>query len=142
MECLDLRRKLDNVTGVAYSLINLGACSLTEGHIDQSREQYSQALTAFSDLGDPIGMAASFEGLAWLSPPLTAARLPGAAENLRKGVGAPLLDYDLADYDRHLAKIRASAATEGEFQEAWREGASMSRDALVVLALDDESSGR
>jgi hypothetical protein len=62
----------------------------------------------------------------------------GAADALRKWIGAPLPLGDKPLYDRYLEMTRA-ALNKDEFDKAWAEGAAMSLDQAVeyALAMDD-----
>jgi non-specific serine/threonine protein kinase len=66
-----------------------------------------------------------------------AAKLYGAAEALRRAVGAPLSPVDLPDHEHSLAAARAQLE-EAVWEEAWAEGQAMTIEEAVEYALFEE----
>jgi hypothetical protein len=64
-----------------------------------------------------------------------AARLFGAAEELREAGGAPLPSAGRANYERDVAAVRA-ALSEVDFTISWAEGRGMTMDQAVEYALE------
>ncbi|MCV4632950.1 hypothetical protein OFB83_30580, partial [Escherichia coli] len=63
-----------------------------------------------------------------------AARLFGAGEALREAVGASVLPFYRADYDRGVEAARAGLDAE-TFRATWAEGREMSFEQAVAYAL-------
>jgi hypothetical protein len=70
-----------------------------------------------------------------------AARLWGAAEALRKSIGAPLHPTERPDYDRSVATARAQL-NETAWEAAWAEGMAMSAEEAAEYALGEDDRAR
>jgi hypothetical protein len=83
-------------------------------------------------------IAESLDRFAWVATDQDrlhrAARLLGAADELRRRMGAPLPLGDKPLYDRYLEAIHA-ALNNDEFDKAWAEGTALSLDQAVEYAL-------
>jgi hypothetical protein len=66
--------------------------------------------------------------------PRRAARLLGAAENLRQSSRTVMLGPEQVDYDRHLEQLR-SALDGAELEREWAVGRSMVLDDAIDLAV-------
>ena len=67
-----------------------------------------------------------------------AAHLFGAAETLRESVGASVLAFYRADYDRAIATVRA-AIGQRAFESCWSEGRTLAPEEAVAYALGESS---
>ena len=74
------------------------------------------------------------EVLTWQHEHQRAARLFGAAEALRDTVGASVLAFYRADYDRAIAAARDALGRQ-PFEALWREGRETTSDGIVSCAL-------
>jgi hypothetical protein len=63
-----------------------------------------------------------------------AARLLGAAEALRKAIGASVYEVDRADHERAAASIRSGSGAKG-LDRAWAEGRAMTLEQAIEYAL-------
>ncbi len=68
-----------------------------------------------------------------------AARLYGAAAALRERLGAPLPPCDRAEYQRRLARLRATLGKQA-LALAWAEGRALSYDQSVQYGLGTSDS--
>nr|CAA9265327.1 hypothetical protein AVDCRST_MAG63-2647 [uncultured Armatimonadetes bacterium] len=147
-ESLALKRELGDPYGLADSLGNLALAASGQGDHTTARALYQESLTIWRDLGDRRGVAAALEGLAGLeaakeagsagdapgSAAERAACLAGAAEALRRSIGARLSPSDLAQNERALAPARAALAPDA-FRAALAAGAALSLEAAVAYAV-------
>jgi len=126
-ESLAIHRETGDQLGTARRLYDLGRVAFGEGDV-RARALYEEALTIFLALKSKWFIAASFEALAAAvlaqGKRTSAARLWGAAESLREGMGAPIPPVERAAYDRSVAAARAQLG-EKSFAAAWAEGRSM-----------------
>jgi predicted ATPase/DNA-binding CsgD family transcriptional regulator len=141
-ESLDLQKELQDRWGSAQSLATLAKVKAYQGDNAEAGALYQRSLDILGDVGDRQLIAACLEGLAAtvLSPAGTrarqqngksfpgevywAVRLLGAAEQLRKAIGAPLPPVELATYKRLLTATRAQLG-DAPFKMALREGQNM-----------------
>jgi hypothetical protein len=121
----------------ALILATLGHALFHTGEINWSGTAQLEALDLFASLGNPWGIAICLDGLAQLAAlrgdAVAAARLFGAEEELRRraAIGAwPTVAGD------HHAGVDAVASTLGraEYERAFAEGRSWTRDEAVVYA--------
>jgi hypothetical protein len=112
-------------------------------HLDDfgtARALMTDSLTLLCDIGDKDGIADGLERFAMLATlqaqAARAARLFGAAAELRKAIGTAPAPPDKAAYDALLATIRSSLSTT-EFESAWRAGEALTIDEAVREAIDN-----
>src|SRR4029079_9601482 len=93
------------------------------------------------DQRDPWFVSRSLETLAAITAARSqfgrAARLFGASEALRTGLGAAVLPFYQATYDRGVAATR-SALRAASFEHAWTAGRAMRIDQALAFALQPE----
>jgi predicted ATPase/DNA-binding SARP family transcriptional activator len=132
--------ELQSRGAIASSAYNLGRLASRQRDLRGARSSYVECLAIRRELGDRQGIAEALEGLAAVAgregQPDQAACLLGAAAALREAIGAPLPPVDRADYERHLAAVRA-ALGEAAFASAWTEGRTMSLEQLIAAAEGD-----
>jgi predicted ATPase/DNA-binding SARP family transcriptional activator len=162
-ESLAIRRELGDSQGIAGSLNNLAGVALAERDYSGARSLHKESLPIRRDLGDSQGMAASLEALAetewqWLDPlgvdelstnsreekgqgthecvraAIRAARLLGAADGLRKAIGAPMLPDEKAENERLIQRIQEVVDAE-LFAAEWGKGRMMNLEDAVSSAL-------
>jgi predicted ATPase len=131
---LVLRRELGAKVGVGWSLHNLALVARDRGDYVRAFELFCASLDIRRELGDRRGIADCLEGLAAVAAalrrPREAARLYGAAAALREAIEAPILPFDQAEYDRHLAATQAQLE-QSAFAEAWATGRAMTPEQSV-----------
>ena len=96
------------------------------------------------DIDDRRGMAHSLEGLAavcaGLREPLRAARLFGAAEQLRVDIGVPIPAGKRQSHDAAVHYATALAESRSAFDECWQHGRLMGLSNAVAYALEPASA--
>jgi tetratricopeptide (TPR) repeat protein len=139
-EALALRRELGDRGGIAASLNSLGNVVYSQGDRASARALYEEALATQQELGDRRNIAYTLESLAALTSAQgqaeRAARLWGAAQVLREALGAPLSQYERAEYDQCLAETRSMIGEES-FATAWSVGRTLTLDQAIEYALED-----
>jgi len=141
-ECLAIDRELGDKQGMSGSFINLGDLARKEGDHGASRSFLAEGLRLCRELGDRRYTAPALEDFAALAgaqqQPERAARLYGASEALREGVGAPLGPAGREEVERDLAALRAALGDEA-FDSAWSAGRAMTWEQAVGHALEEDS---
>jgi hypothetical protein len=127
--------------GVAYSLDSLGDVEQSQGNDAGADAYYQESLAMLQDLGDKFGIVCSIEAFARVAQgrqqPDRATTLLGAAEALRKTIGAHRQPTENADYNRAVATIQGQM-DETAFIQAWSNGLAMTSDQAVAYALQTE----
>jgi tetratricopeptide (TPR) repeat protein len=145
-QCLVLAREAGSTTGSAWALYNLGNVALEQGDPARAAVLFADSLALFRDMGGLRGIACGLEGLARVvTAPGTkpealprATRLLGAAAALRGSVGAPLVPYEQAGYERTVAALRG-ALGDAAFQATWAAGHALTPEQAIADALDEPS---
>jgi predicted ATPase/DNA-binding CsgD family transcriptional regulator len=140
-ECLAITRSLGDRRSSARALHQLGGVTFAEGDYATSRALRQEALAIFDELGDRV-LVSQFivelaEVVAAQGDCLLAAQVFGAAETLRRSIGAKLLPAHLEAYGRGVATARARLSEEA-FAAAWAKGRTMSPG--QVLAVLEQSA--
>jgi len=139
-EGLALLRERGDRLFAAIALHDLGQVAQDQGQYDRARAIHAESLSLCRDLGSRRGIAMCLEKLAGIAgaqgQPGRAARLLGAADALRKAIGAPIGAADRRDYERLVAVVRADL-TESEFALAWEQGRVMTLEQAIACALMD-----
>jgi tetratricopeptide (TPR) repeat protein len=140
-ESLAILRELGYRQSTANSLNNLGNVAYQQGNYRSAQALHQEGLAIGRELGDKRGIALALEGLASvvaaLGSSLRAARIWGAAEQLREEVGSPLPPKDRPDYDRRAAAARAAVGDDAAFDRAWQQGRALTLEQAIELALED-----
>jgi non-specific serine/threonine protein kinase len=98
--------------------------------------RYAEALRSFFDAGELWSVAGCLDGVAALGVArdgLRAARLLGAAAELRTAIGAPLFPQDRPTHELAVATVKA-ALGEAAYTEAWAAGGRLSLESAMDLA--------
>jgi predicted ATPase/DNA-binding SARP family transcriptional activator len=121
--------------GNALALTQRAALHEVDGEVDAVRPLLLRALALRRHFAHRPGVAACLEGLAALpaTGPARAARLLGAAEALRRSVGAAIPPPERPARDRRVVALRDSLG-EAAFAAAWREGEAWSLEDAVRAA--------
>jgi tetratricopeptide (TPR) repeat protein len=117
---------------VAASRATLGAALLRQGEHAQAIELLNESLRSRDEIGDKGGIPWCFEWLAEAAftatghsdGPLRAARLLGAAQEMRAAIGSPIDPVDLPDHERIVAVVQ-SRLSDTAFVAAWEAGRAM-----------------
>jgi len=75
--------------------------------------------------------------VAALGSPMRAARIWGAAEQLREVIGVPQLPSERPRYERRVAAVRAVVGNDVAFARAWQEGRALTMEQGIELALSE-----
>jgi tetratricopeptide (TPR) repeat protein len=133
-------RKWMNTAILRWCLHHLGFVKHLLGDSASASALLREALTIQHRELHCLCIVESLERFAWIAADQhcagRATRLFGAAEALRKWMGAPLPLGDKPLFDSYLEKARA-ALESGEFNQAWAEGVAMTMEQAVDFALSD-----
>ncbi|MGH8896269.1 MAG: BTAD domain-containing putative transcriptional regulator [Egibacteraceae bacterium] len=131
-------QEIDEAFLQAWTNNRLGRLAAARGDADAARSAYEEALGVGQRAGMPWHVAATLEGLAALDgvagQPDHAARLLGAAEAIRAGIGAPRWPSLRDDHERVVGVVRA-ALGETAFAAAQAEGRALTLAQAAALAL-------
>ena len=135
-ECIERSRTLGTPPG--YPLLNLGLAHVRLRRIDEARTEFREALEEGSREKERELVFYALEGLANVHAAsgndLQAARLWGASEAIREGLGAKLAR---AEFELHEDAVRVARTRTGDaFDRAWAEGRALSEERAVALGLD------
>jgi hypothetical protein len=122
-----------------------------QGNFVQATDPLTQSLTLYRDTDDVWGIIECLETFTWLvsgqavkvpqqargiAPTLArAARLLGAAAEMRAVTGHPPIVGSQAIHERNAAAIRAQLGEDG-FAAAWAEGRAMTLEQAIAYALE------
>ena len=127
---------------IALPLRNLAVIAHRQGDYGAARRLLEESLHGLRGLGEKWFLSRSIETLAEVMASAgeheRAARLFGAAETLRDAVGASVLAFYRADYDRAIDSVR-SALGRLAFESCWIEGRRLAPEEAVAYALRESS---
>ncbi len=139
-ESLSIKRELGDRQGISVSLGNLGLVARDQGDFASARLLLEENLVIQRELGDRRGNAESFEGFGGLALAqqqyTRATRLWGAAESLRKEIGAPIPPNEREQFDRDVTLAREALGNE-TFAAVWAEGRAMTLEQAITYALGE-----
>jgi predicted ATPase/class 3 adenylate cyclase len=138
-ESLALHRELGDTINVAIILGNLGETAWRQGNYAEARAWYDESLVICQEVGYTSVTIFVLEGCAALAvtqrQPLRAARLWGAAMQLRETSGQPIHPADKPQYDAGVADARAQL-DQATFAAAWAAGRALTLEQAIAYALD------
>lgn len=152
-ESLALQKELEDRWGLAQSLSFAARVTAFQGDYAKARALYLQSLDLLGDVGDKRLIASCLEGLAYTAVQVPgvqgrmqdrkpsrkemywAVRLLGAAEQLRKAIGAPLSPIELASYKQIVITTRSQLG-DTAFKATWREGQNMLSAGASHMVID------
>jgi DNA-binding CsgD family transcriptional regulator len=122
---------------------SLAAVALAEGHRDEARQHYLTILGIATELHDEPGFVNAVEGLATVAAEggqwERALRLGAAAERLRDTLFfRRSMPFMRGTFEAAVARARR-AMPEATATAVWNEGANMSREQLIAMALTGAS---
>jgi len=142
-ESLAIRRRVGDRPGTARSLLALGVHARRRRRYAQAHECFQESLPITQETGNRRDIATCLEGIAGLCVSQKkhemAARIFGAADQLRETIGAPIPVGHRHRHDREIASIDR-ALDAGGFERAWAQGRAMDLDEAIAEAL--RASGR
>ena len=138
-EAVALNRERGHKDSLPYALDNLGWTALARGDPERAENRFEECLLLCKDLNNRISATLSLEGLACATGARgeyeRSARLLGAAEALREGVGYEKGPADRALQDPYLLPVRAELD-----EAAFAEGRTMTFEEAVEYALSTEGA--
>jgi predicted ATPase/transcriptional regulator with XRE-family HTH domain len=150
-ESLAISQEQGTKWGIAASLGTLGWLALCEGDYERARQLLRESILTRQEIGDKGGMAWCLEWLAvttiteWevggqeahIAHAARAARIFGAAQILRRNIGAITDPADRPEYERNIELLRLRLSAE-EFDNAWQEGQALSVQQAIAYALKEK----
>ena len=137
-EGASLSRAAGDLYVLEMMLINLGMVALMAGDLEASRPLFAEALRIAAKLDDRGPQYYVLDALGWLAASSGQARLAaqllGAAEVVRARMGARVVAI-LAPLQGRAKKSAIAALGSSKFEDEFRAGKSLSRDAALRLAL-------
>lgn len=144
-ESLSIKRMLGDRGAIAITLNGLGNAVLEQGDPSHAFALFDESLAIRRTLGDRRGIAYSLEGLAAVAAarrrPLDAIHLWGAADHLRKLIGAPLPPNERPRYQRRVCGARAELGDDDAFERAWAEGFDSALEQAIEFATAQAAGG-
>ena len=138
-DTLALDRARGDEWGVTVSIANQGVIQLERGELDAAEATTAEALRRFHEMGEADGTAEALETFAGIATAqerfVRAARIAGAAGELRRVGGMPLAQIDMERLERWIVPARL-AIGDAAFDEARREGSAMTRSQAVQYTLE------
>ncbi|MBI3998935.1 MAG: tetratricopeptide repeat protein [Armatimonadetes bacterium] len=142
-QSLEFFRGLKDQWGIGYTLGHLGIVARAQGDEALALAFFRESLAVRWRIGDKRGMAQSLAGLGAIACAhadyRAAARLLGAAQALRKAIGAPMSPADQEDFDRTMRLVREHLE-ESAFATALAEGQSTPLEQVVAAALQETAA--
>jgi len=139
-ESVELGRRAGDVWAVALPLRNLAIVACRRGEYVVARRLLEESLRQLRNLREKWFLSRAIETLAEVLAAIgefeRSAHLFGAAENLRETVGASILAFYQADYDRAVAAVRQALGARS-FERCWTLGRQLSQDEAIDYALSE-----
>ncbi len=142
-EALAIFERLGVKQGRARTLHDLGFVAAEQESYELAGARFNESLVLFHELSDRRNEAKCLEGLARVAAALghheRAARLLGAAENLRNRMDSPLPPSYRTTYEHTVAAVRSQLDAQ-TLSRSWTEGKVMTLEAAVAYALAEAPS--
>ncbi|MFN0073732.1 MAG: adenylate/guanylate cyclase domain-containing protein [Chloroflexota bacterium] len=126
LEAIALYQQHGDSWGIASPNVRLGHLAFREGDVAEAATRFAQGLAILREVGDPFFTSRALDGLAMvaqtLGEPAHAARLFGAANQLRSIHGVTIFYLDQPPRDQAIAEIR-EALGQAEYERLLAEGA-------------------
>ncbi len=136
-EAMKLSKDLDRQE-MARSLRIFGGLAHRQDEFERAKALFKESLTLSRAAGNKRAIIKCLVGLAGIGvqrQPASGSRLLGAAESLRKQLGAPLPAMYHYEYERTVSALRTILGEEA-FAVAWAEGQAMTLEQAVEFALE------
>ncbi|MGC4043181.1 MAG: tetratricopeptide repeat protein [Armatimonas sp.] len=139
-EGLALYREIDDRHGTSNALMNLGYIATYQGNYGAARRLLEEALALYREFGNKLGIAITLDCMAKVCAlgednARQAAMLWAAENTLRQSIGVPRTPPDQKEQEVQMAQARATLNDEVAWTAAWSEGAALSWEQAVKLAL-------
>jgi predicted ATPase/Tfp pilus assembly protein PilF/DNA-binding XRE family transcriptional regulator len=139
-ESISIARQLREKTFIVYSLNGLAHVLCLQGDLTNAWRYYRESLILAQHTAEKRMIAYGLEGLAKVALRQgmmeTAARLLGAADALRRELGAPLDPAEQTELDQDVIAIR-NRLPEKEFAVVWSKGSRMTLEQSLTYALEE-----
>ena len=136
-ESMTLSQKLGDRQLTCINFINLGVIDHSEEEYKAAFFNFAEALTMAQDLGNKTLISCSLDGLAAVAASCgeseQAARLAGAAENLRQSIGYEIEPTERRFREAYVEKIRG-ALDEKTFAAVYEHGQAMNLSEAIEVA--------
>lgn len=137
-ECLPELRALGDRRAIASLQNAFGYLELQEGRLTEAATLFEEAVIVLQELGSRLHLMASLEGLAWYAGEIGnwehATRLWAAAAAAHELLSMPHTPQDAREVAERVDSIR-TALPPVVFAKAWTEGAQLSLEEAIQLAL-------
>jgi non-specific serine/threonine protein kinase len=137
-EALTVSRQLGNKQFVSTILTNLGAVTFTEGDLTAACSHFTEALERAQELGNRVAISYSLDGFAALAAGRgdaeIAAKLAGAAEQLRDSIGFEIEPADARFRNAYLSKL--GFPDETSLTKAIEQGRKLRMEEVFALAFE------
>ena len=144
-ESVDRGRHTGDAWVVALPLRNLAIVACRRGEYDVALRLLEESLRGLRNLGEKWFLSRSIETLAQVLAAAGAhersAHLSGAAESLRESVGASILAFYKAEYERAVDAVRR-ALGDRSFEQCWQLGRGLRPEEAVDYALGEADLAR
>ena len=139
-EAISLARSVGEKWCICNALFYLGSVARAQGDHTRARELLAEGLTVSQELGQVVVSTWCLEGIGWAwgleGHSAKAAKMLGAAEALREGLGAPPSPSTSAGYAQNRERLQAMLEQE-IFEAVWLEGRQLGRAAAFAYALEE-----
>lgn len=143
-EALAAARANGSLWGEALTETHLGLLTFAQRRYRDARRHYEHAVSLYRTFGSDIYLTWCLEGIAALDAAegshAHAVEICAGADALRAKGHAPRPAGEQTTFDGVLAACRV-ALGEDAYQSAWAVGSALARDALIGLALGEDSAG-
>jgi predicted ATPase/RsiW-degrading membrane proteinase PrsW (M82 family) len=136
-QSLSLAREVDDKLRLAEALYFLALVELEQGNAEEARLVLDERLALCRELGDRLGIAECLDALARLittDDAQRAARLVGAADTLRRSLGAEMWPYERSRRELLVSALR-SVLGAAAFEAAVGEGTGLTVEQAVDAAV-------
>jgi tetratricopeptide (TPR) repeat protein len=141
-QTLDLARAEHHTHDMAYAIRGLGHVARQIGDSQYAAALYYESLRMFRSIDDHRCIPFCLEALACIASAHDAeraARLLGAAQELRDQIGVTIPPAERGDHNAALAEVRSTLGI-ARFRNAWNEGQAMTLDEAVAYAFEQAAA--
>lgn len=142
-EALTIARANGSLWGEALTQTHLGLLAFSQQLYPQARQRFMSALALYRTFGSDVYLAWCLEAVAALDTSegkhTRATAISAGAESLRASGHAPRPSGEQLAFERALATCRETLDV-ATFEQVWQAGKMASRDALIRLALGEDTA--
>jgi len=139
-QAADIYRELGDRRFELVARSDLGHALRRSGELTEAESIYRDVIGDWYRLGNRSAVANQLESFAFIALARTearrAARLLGAAQQVRSSTGAQMLPFEVIEYDESMASLRA-ALDESTLSEEWAAGAQLTVEQAIALAVSE-----